>query len=340
MKSLMYLCLALSLVAIGCAEETTTDPEMMAGDTAGATPAGMTPAGATPAGATPAGEMAGTVTPVAGETPAGDMPAGMTPAGDMPAGMTPAGMTPGGEMSSGPTQAQQDCLGIIECINECAEGDQMCLPNCSGASGPAGQSLFNAVVTCFQDSISNGTCAQDDLACQNMTCQGELDACIGPPPTGEASCGEIIDCLNACPEGDMNCPRSCVETGTAEGQGLLFAIFECFEGTVANGQCAEDDLMCQNMACQGDLLACINSGPAPEPPAPGSLSCAEVFGCVQRCGQTDAQCQQACFNGVSAEESGALEAVLTCFEGPAAMCMDQACVEMACGAELQACTMP
>ena len=91
-----------------------------------------------------------------------------------------------------------------------------------------------------------------------------------------------------------------------------------------------------NQACQTELAACQGGGggSAP-PPAPGSLSCGGAFLCASNCGQDDGACQQACLNGIAADQQDELDGILMCLQTN--MCQDQACVDMNCSAEYSAC---
>jgi len=315
------------LIAIGCAEES-SDSDEMAGVEAGTMAAGTmagTAAG-TPAG-TPAGTMAGTPAGMMAGTPAGMM------AGTM---VTPVG---GDEMMGGTTvpPAGGDCdPAFLECIETCEE--QSCVQNCFNVAPGETQSLYNAFQSCLQG--ANMTCPQGDTSCLLSTCETEYNACFGPLPMGTASCGDIFNCLQSCGPNDQTCVEMCINSGTLNAQIQFSDVNSCFFAAIDSGECSQEDAMCYNQACQSELAACegIGGGGNNGPPPAGSLSCGGALLCAGNCEQTDAQCQQACLNGVNADEGDELQALLGCLQTN--MCQDQACIDMNCSAEYTACIPP
>ena len=73
------------------------------------------------------------------------------------------------------------------------------------------------------------------------------------------------------------------------------------------------------------------------PPAM-DLSCAETVFCAIQCAPTDTACQEGCINAVSAADAPILDAYGQCLQTN--MCQDEACVQMNCSAQYEACIPP
>lgn len=351
MKYWLLLCLASSLVAFGCEEES-----------AGTTPLGEACTGSSDC---ESGSCVGTASMgqlcsqacdvnVADSCPEGfacssgfclpsasddTMTAGTMMNGDIM--MNGGTMTIGGTMMNGGTMMtggtmmpadNNDCAEIVTCANSCM--DQACVQNCFNNGMREGQDRFNDLLTCIQGSVQSGQCTQEDFACQNQACTAELTACVGeqgPTMTGNLSCSELNTCFSMCDPNDEACFTDCFGNGTAEAQQQYGAIITCAQ----NSTCGEDNA-CINMQCAPEIQACLGGGgPAP---APGSLSCGGVFICASSCAQTDSACVQGCLNGVAADQADELEGYLGCLETN--NCMDQSCVETNCSAEEAACFPP
>ncbi len=225
-----------------------------------------------------------------------------------------------------------DCAEIVNCANSCQ--DQNCVQACFNNGTAEGQSRFNSLLSCIQGTVQNGQCAQDDFACQNQACEGELNACVGeqgPTMTGDLSCADLNACFSMCDPNDQNCVQECFNSATATAQQQYSAIITCAQGS----GCPETDNACVNNACANEIQACLGGGTTP---TVGSLSCGGVFICASSCGQTDSACQQNCLNAVAADQTDELEAYLGCLETN--MCQDQACVEANCVMEEAACFPP
>lgn len=141
-----------------------------------------------------------------------------------------------------------------------------------------------------------------------------------PPVGGNLSCAEITQCFQDCPENDEACIGGCIDSGSAEGQQTLSAIYTCLE---ANNN--------DETRCQAEIEACV--GAAPPPPPPGDLSCAEINACLADCGENDEACLQACVESGSAEGQQTLRTAIECIEannGDQSMC--QAEIEACVGA--------
>jgi len=163
-------------------------------------------------------------------------------------------------------------------------------------------------------------------------------AMMMPPVGGDTpeggSCGEILTCASEQMCADQACLDECASEGSPEAQALFAALFSCIQE--ASMTCGQDQ-NCVAMACQSEGIAC-QGGAGPVMPPAMDLSCAETLFCASQCAPTDAACQQGCINAVSAADAPILDAYGQCLQTN--MCQDEACVQMNCSAQYEACIPP
>ena len=92
------------------------------------------------------------------------------------------------------------CVGLIDCLGQCAEGDTSCEDQCLSQGSPEGDAELQAIVDCIN---ANG-CADD--ACLLDMCKSELSACMGatvgepiqnPPATGSVPAEFVGDWMDS-----------------------------------------------------------------------------------------------------------------------------------------------
>jgi hypothetical protein len=117
----------------------------------------------------------------------------------------------------------------------------------------------------------------------------------GMPPEG-LDCPGIVQCFNECGQ-DQNCQMGCIERGTPEGQELILNYIECLQNNMGDQE-----------ACEEEAVACVGAPPT------GDGECPDFFACAQQCpeGQAGADCQQQCFNALSAEAQQAVIDISNC----------------------------
>ena len=223
-----------------------------------------------------------------------------------------------------------DCEAGFECVaNLCAEKE--CVPDCTGK-----QCGSDGCVGSCGDCTGDLTCNETTGMCENIcvpdcagkqcgpdTCGGScgLCPCVGCDPSfitcddasgqcvgqDELTCAEINDCMGACNPQDPSyetCIQNCKTEGSAEAQGQFNELYQCAINNGAQGctndQCVSDIIM---EHCMAEYEACFPAG---------TLSCSEVFGCMDLCAQGDQTCYQACFSDGSAEAQAQYQAIAAC----------------------------
>lgn len=63
------------------------------------------------------------------------------------------------------------CMAIVECQQECSQGDQACMQNCVDQGNEQGKKLYNDYADCAQN-------CSGDQACINEECKEEQEACL------------------------------------------------------------------------------------------------------------------------------------------------------------------
>lgn len=65
------------------------------------------------------------------------------------------------------------------------------------------------------------------------------------------SCGEVVDCVNACPENDQACVDACVERGDATAKSKLNDV----QGCIQRNGCTDEN--CIATSCKTEVEACL-----------------------------------------------------------------------------------
>ena len=145
-------------------------------------------------------------------------------------------------------------------------------------------------------------------------------------------CPDIVMCANTC--ADQNCIQDCFNSGNAEGQSRFNDLLGCIQGSVQNGTCGQEDFECQNQACGTELTACVGEQ---GPTMTGNLSCSDLNTCFGMCDPNDQNCIQGCFNNATAAAQSEYGAIITCAQSSGCAENDNACLNMVCATEIQAC---
>ena len=196
-----------------CAEDPLSDVDDMAGETAGdmAGESAGSMAGET------AGDMAGeTAGSMAGET-AGET-AGES-AGET-AGET-AGESAGETAGTEPMPGPPSCTEGLICLGGCAPDNSSCEMNCAESVPMDQRDDFNAYFECAE----NRGCT-DRLCADEVSCRNEIQACA---PVGEASCNDVLTCLDRCSSTNDECAIRCRLNGTERAQRDYGSLFRCVD---------------------------------------------------------------------------------------------------------------
>jgi MYXO-CTERM domain-containing protein len=190
-------------------------------------------------------------------------------------------------------------------------GDQTCMQ--SGMSGRASavwDTFINPYITGAP--VGQQTC---DQCSQSATsgqgaCVSDVNNCVN-----DADCKALLQCLNACAQGDQACDQQCF-SGHASGAKIYATIGTCICGTGCKAECAsapfcqqapaakcgftsnatcqscfENKCCAEGSACAADAVCATCFGQSPDPSC-GSNAAAKAFGsCLQ------SSCQQECGGG-------------------------------------------
>jgi hypothetical protein len=222
-------------------------------------------------------------------------------------------------------RADAACTSLAECLFACE--DDACVTGCVRGTTPAGIDRYEALIMCIEDNECVNADGHLDAECVTGPCAGTYEGCFGalpPHPEGDASCGELIDCLSSCPAEDPECGGACVTASSPEAMELYVAAIDCLTAT----ECMPGDAICQNEACGEEIRACVDDGLGF-----GSLSCDAVMECVFSCG--DPECGQRCILNADAEGLAFWREFASC--AGAARCNSRSTCFAVCPQQTQAC---
>jgi MYXO-CTERM domain-containing protein len=186
---------------------------------------------------------------------------------------------------------------------------------CYAQGSPDGQQQLDALLACFDEEC--GSVSDDQFQqCAEQNCGTQLDTCF-PVITGDATCSQVYDCLVECPQGDATCQTNCYNTGTADAQAQLDAMFGCWDDQC--GTLTDDEAwrQCIYASCGTQLDACFPpancsilggdcpTGSACFPTPTGATDCYTSNGVAlgQACADTDTAL--ACADGTICIDAGA-----------------------------------
>jgi hypothetical protein len=165
-----------------------------------------------------------------------------------------------------------DCSPFGKCEGACVpqcKGKQCGPDECGSTCGNCAPGLFcspegQCTTTCYPDCTGKqcgsdgcfgmcGVCPCPDCAPTMVEC-GPAGLCV----QGLLSCNEMINCMAACPMGDIGCPTNCYLAASGKGQTLYDNLVECIIqecGDAPTEACQTDAI---NGVCFDDLIACID----------------------------------------------------------------------------------
>jgi hypothetical protein len=229
------------------------------------------------------------------------------------------------------TEPELTCNQVFDCINGCAPGDRMCAPTCiDNASNEAIEAL-----DARSDCLSNSACDTDDYACRLSDCETSLTACFGETiiPNGMNSCSALNECLNLCPASDPACSNTCFAGSSPDGYNEFFALIYCGQD---NGCNESDDpdvySACLAANCSQQSNICFE-----DTVGQGTLTCSEMYDCVETCPEGDALCTAGCVENVSPEGLVQARAFEGCFGETGCPDNDYACELQTCATEFLEC---
>jgi hypothetical protein len=281
------------------------------------------------------------------------MPA-MTGTGTGTGGGTP--VNPGAGGGAAPAfDAAAECSQVLNCANTICgtlpdqQAQQACLQQCLSMASPAGQTAFLALNMCIgTNCVTAG--GSIDQACITRECGTELAGCSSggaggaggagggglPTAMGTGLCTDLDACAAGCPQTNDQSINDCVGDLSPASWGLYQGILSCAQtaGCLANPNDTAGFNTCLFSNCLTQFQACQMDGVTP-----GAGACGAVYTCRSSCMPTNAGCSRDCRSQGTASANQLMTDFIACTQTApaAATCQDQACLEMACPAELTAC---
>jgi hypothetical protein len=228
-------------------------------------------------------------------------------------------------------EPELSCNQVFDCINACPLGDAMCAPTCIESASDQALEELDDRSAC----LSNSTCESDDYACRLQDCETSLTACFGETvmPSGMNSCSALNECLNLCPESDATCSNACLVDSTPGAYNEFFTLIYCGQDNGCNeSNDAETYSACLAANCGSESNICFE-----DTVGQGTLTCSEMYDCVDICADNDALCTAGCVENVSPEGLIRARAFESCFGATGCSENDYACELQVCANEFRDC---
>lgn len=218
-----------------------------------------------------------------------------------------------------------DCTTLDACYGTCGP-DEPCRDGCRAAASIEARAQHQAALHCFAEA----PCASDDRACRQLLCAPQLEACFGfaVVPAGNADCGTLSSCVNACDE-YSDCVNRCYGESSPEAYNAYHVAVSCLRE--ATTRCPPGDAQCAQDACADEITACI---------PPGVENCDAFNDCLQACSSDDQPCLDACVRAARPQAVEEYIAYQLCVETECPDGSPPSCALVNCEALLEACVGP
>ncbi len=205
------------------------------------------------------------------------------------------------------------CPEYYECAQACS--DPGCVGECANALSPEGLQRQQALQQCLQ--LQCGQCGQDNDCineCMTTNCLDAYLQCFHR--YGVMDCAGLFECLGGCPNDDRECIGGCQDDTSADGMADYFGLFDCL------GQYCDSETLTEEewQTCVNDVLFDECSEQNAACTVSGTLTCEELFNCLEACPEADQACGSACIDQASYEAKMAYQGIYACF--------DQFCAEL------------
>ncbi len=191
----------------------------------------------------------------------------------------------------------QKCTDLVNCLNNCPKDDpstpkvneqQQCLGNCWSDSTYDTEWDLQHLIDCANGLCKNECQDPKSDACNQCFNNAFFDQqCIQYTkkcfPNGNNTCGQTLDCLGTCQQGDKQCVQNCLNKGTLEAQ-KQFSDWQQCAVNACKSQCADTSSQqcndCWNQvlgnggSCHDKYQACAEDIPN------GDQHCKESWNCM------------------------------------------------------------
>ena len=289
---------------------------------------GYTTAMANPAGGNGNSEVGGNSAPQTG----GDGLSGM---GGQAGGLNAAEAG----MGASPVSVQA-CTDLYTCIETCM-GSQPCADRCRDLAGDDVAMAYDTVFSCGQRNSCNEPGRRWNAECMADSCRVPLEICFGEPnlpgqaaqgdaPAQPGSCGELGQCLVACPANDEICSNACREAANP----MSIEQWDTYQACLSNAVCGAIDHACRRRNCENEFEACFDRMIV-QPEGPNS--CSLYNQCVGACADNDLACESNCLAATSPEGYNQSVELSLCIGRANCADDDLDCLERSCLMQIEAC---
>ncbi len=135
------------------------------------------------------------------------------------------------------------CVGILVCVEDCAETDRACLDACV----EKGTDLAELQVRSLTGCIQKAQCPEGDADCLTRSCGSRMEICEGIQR--DTGCKRLGQCISGC-NNYADCHEKCASSETPQTITAFEALLQC---TVSR-QCHSP--LCRQLWCGEEIVAC------------------------------------------------------------------------------------
>ena len=166
----------------------------------------------------------------------------------------PDACQPGGQCDNG-VCGTMACGALFACADGCG-WDQACMLDCSLAAIPGEYGELYDMMICLQDNCWTVQGSAKNHCMLGGACISDVVTCF-EPGTGEATCGDLVDCVTGCGSDGIGCLSECYATGTQAAQAALRDLFGCYFESCAGIYSVSEWNACAAEHCGPLQTACM-----------------------------------------------------------------------------------
>jgi len=155
------------------------------------------------------------------------------------------------------------CKWYYECIFECPDNDEVCYQSCEEQLTQQGLQDTAAFQQCLQNHDCYGGTDDQFYQCLEDHCLLPYYKCFSGDTY--STCGQLVECIVACPSGDNACVGNCWSESTYQAQVGLQALLDCMDQACSQACTNPDSTACndcwaqeqgQGGACYTEAMSC------------------------------------------------------------------------------------
>ncbi len=158
-------------------------------------------------------------------------------------------------------QCDNGLCGTMTCgdLYDCAEGcswDQACMFDCSLGAIPGEYGQLYDMMICLQDECWTVQGSAKNHCMLGGTCMTDVITCF-EPGAGDATCGDLVDCVAGCGTQGVGCLSDCYAQGTPAAQAALVELSGCYFDNCAGIYSVSEWNACAAEHCGPLQTACM-----------------------------------------------------------------------------------